>query len=117
MSRSKRRVHNRRKSHSHKRRIHKKRRTHKRRMHKKRRTYRRKQRGGFNKDKSGNVTYFSMDGRYRPFGSVTDSIKYQGQSLLGGMQGKYKPVNPSTSSQPIGTPLSVNDLKFSSTKV
>ena len=69
------------------------------------------------KDKSGNVTYFSMDGRYRPFGSVTDSVKYQGQSLLGGMQGKYKPVNPSTSSQPIGTPLSVNDLKFSSTKV
>jgi hypothetical protein len=86
-------------------------------MHKKRRSYRRKQRGGFNTNSSGNTTYFSMDNRYRPFGSVTDSVMYNGKSLLGGIEGKYKPVNPSTSSQPIGKPLSIKDLKFSSTKV
>ncbi len=120
MSRSKRRVHNRRKSHSHKRRSHKRhshrRRTHKRRTHK-RRSYRRKQRGGFNKNSSGDTTYFSMDNRYRPFGGVTDSVMYHGKSLLGGIEGRYKPVNPSTSSQPIGKPISVKQLKFSSTKV
>tara|TARA_B100001059_G_scaffold235281_2_gene280402 strand:- start:4948 stop:5295 length:348 start_codon:yes stop_codon:yes gene_type:complete len=115
MSRSKRRVHNRRKSHTHKRRSHK-RRSHKRRSHK-RRSYRRKQRGGFNKNSSGNTTYFTMDHRYRPFGGVTDSVMYHGKSLVGGIEGKYKPVNPSTSNQPIGQALSVKDLRFASTKV
>ena len=111
MPRSKRRVHNRRKSRSYKKRSYKKR------MHKKRRTYHKKQRGGFNKTTSGNTSYFTMDHRYRPFGSVTDSVMYHGKSLVGGIEGSYKPVNPNVSTQPIGQSVNLKDLKFGSSKL
>ena len=79
----------------------------------KRRTRNRnKQRGGYNKNKSGSVTYFSVDNRYRPSGSIKDTISYHGKKLMNNIQGKYQPVNPDVSKQPIGKPLSAKNLKF-----
>ena len=128
MARSKSYVHKGGKSRRHKRRTHK-RRSHKRRSHKRRSDKRRsharrhrlsiyhiKQRGGFNKDSDGHISYLSMDNRYRPFGGVMDSASYNASSLLGNIQGNYKSVNPSVSSQPIGNPLDINDFKFTTTK-
>jgi hypothetical protein len=73
---------------------------------------RRKQRGGFNKTKTGSINYFSIDNRYRPVGGISDAIKYHGKKLMNSIQGNYKPINPSISKQPIGKPLSANNLKF-----
>ena len=72
----------------------------------------RKQRGGYNKNKNGNISYFSLDKRYRPIGSMFDTVKFKANSLLNNIQGNYKPVNPNVSSQPIAKPLSVKDLKL-----
>lgn len=71
-----------------------------------------KQRGGYNKNKNGNITYLSTDKRYRPAGSIFDTVKFKANSLMNSMQGKYSPVNPSVSKQPIGNVLSANDLKI-----
>ena len=73
---------------------------------------RKKQRGGYNKNKGGSINYFSIDNRYRPTGSISDSITYHGKKLMNNIQGKYKPVNPNISNQPIGKPLSAHNLKF-----
>ena len=82
--------------------------------HKYKRQYRlsRRQRGGFNKNKNGNINYFSLDKRYRPVGSMMDTLSYNRKTLMNNIQGKYKPVNPSVSEQPIGKPLSAKNLKF-----
>tara|TARA_B100001741_G_scaffold260428_1_gene224166 strand:+ start:160 stop:486 length:327 start_codon:yes stop_codon:yes gene_type:complete len=79
---------------------------------KKSRSNRRRQRGGFNKNKYGSTTYLTMDKRYRPLGDVTDSIKYQGKKLVNNVTGRYNPVNPDVSKQPIGKPLSVGKFRF-----
>ena len=71
-----------------------------------------KQRGGFNKTKTGSTNFFSIDNRYRPAGSITDTIKYHGKTLMNSIQGNYKPINPSVSKQPIAKPLSAKNLKF-----
>tara|TARA_X000001036_G_C20692242_1_gene809792 strand:- start:1802 stop:2128 length:327 start_codon:yes stop_codon:yes gene_type:complete len=76
------------------------------------RTNRRRQRGGFNKNKYGSRTYFTMDNRYRPLGDITDTIKYQGKKLVNNITGRYNPVNPDVSKQPIGKALSVGKLRF-----
>ena len=82
------------------------------RKHNRRHRLSRKQRGGFNRNKSGDITYLSLDKRYRPVGGIMDTISYNSKSLMNNIQGKYKAVNPSVSSQPIGKPLSVKNLKF-----
>lgn len=82
------------------------------RKHKRRNRLSRKQRGGFNRNKSGDINYFSLDKRYRPVGDIMDTITYNSKKLMNNIQGNYKSVNPSVSSQPIGRPLSVNNLKF-----
>jgi hypothetical protein len=66
---------------------------------------RRKQRGG-------STNFFSIDNRYRPTGSISDSIKYHTKNLMNSIQGNYKAINPSVSNQPIGKPLSAKNLKF-----
>ena len=77
-----------------------------------RRRHNKKQRGGYNKNKNGNITYISTDKRYRPVGGIFDTVKFKANSLMNNIQGKYKPVNPSVSSQPISKPLTVQDLKI-----
>ena len=71
-----------------------------------------KQRGGFNKTKTGSTNYFSIDNRYRPGGSIRDTINYHGKKLINSIQGNYKPINPSVSNQPKAKPLSAKNLKF-----
>tara|TARA_A100001011_G_C14220655_1_gene804183 strand:- start:173 stop:589 length:417 start_codon:yes stop_codon:yes gene_type:complete len=83
-----------------------------RRKHKRRHRTTHKQRGGYNRNKHGNINFLSVDKRYRPVGGIMDTINYNSKKLMNNIQGKYKPVNPNVSSQPIGDPLSVKNLKF-----